>query len=158
MQVVQRTSTQLTLRDRPVGIWLLGSFVAALGLLIFISCEPPVDFFGASCIVMADLAILFAPVETCAFDKTLNRVILTRQGWMGTAARERLVDKIVDAQVEEFVFLGTRFYRVNLVLISGKHLYLNRFPSSDLKQQKELAGYICRFLNLHSRPQLKGFT
>jgi len=151
MQVVQRTSTQLTLRDRPVGIWLLGSFVAAIGLLIFISYEPPVDFFGASCIVVADLAILFAPVETCAFDKTLDRVILKRRGWMGTQVTERLIHKIVDAQVEEFVFLGTSFYRVNLVLISGRHLYLNRFPSSDLKKQRELAGYIRRFLNLYNQ-------
>jgi len=158
MQVVQRNSTQLTLRDRPVGIWLLSSFVAAIGLLLFIAYEPPIDFLGASCIVVADLVVLFAPVETCAFDKTLDRVALKRQGWIGTKVTERLIHQIVDAQVEEFVFLGNSFYRVNLVLLSGRRLYLNRFPSSDLKKQRELAGYICRFLNLYRRPRLNRFT
>jgi len=150
MQVVQRTATKLTLRARPVGIWLLGSFVAAVGLLIFISYEPPIDLCGASCIVVADLAVLFAPVETCAFDKTLDRVALRRQGWMGTEVTERLIHKIADVEVEKFVFLGTSFYRVTLVLVSGLRLDLNRFPSTDLKMQREMAGYIRRFLHLYT--------
>lgn len=154
MQVVQRTATKLILQARPLGIWLLGSFVAVLGLLIFISYESPVDFFGACCIVVADLAVLFAPVETCAFDKALDRVALKRQGWMGTEVTERLIHKIADVEVEKFVFLGTSFYRVTLVLVSGLRLDLNRFPSTDLKKQREMASYIRRFLKLYSgQPQ-----
>ncbi|HEY9846468.1 MAG TPA: hypothetical protein V6D03_09745, partial [Candidatus Caenarcaniphilales bacterium] len=118
------------------------------GLLIFISYESPIDYFGASCIVLGNLGMVFAPVETCAFDKTLDRLVLKRQGWLGSQVSERLIHKIVAVQVQEYVFLGTSFYRISLVLVSGTHLPLNRFPSSDSKKQKQMAGYIRRFLAL----------
>ncbi len=149
MQVVHRTENTLTLRERPIVIWFLGGLIAALGLFIYISSEWPVDGFGAFCIVLADLAVLFAPVETCAFDKTLDQVVLKRQGWLGTQVTERLLHKISDVRVEESIFLGTHLYQVRLVLTSGRHLPVNWFPSSDLKQQREIAGYIRRFLKLY---------
>lgn len=150
MQVIQRTATKLMLRERPVGIWLLGSFVAALGLFIFISSEWPLDGFGAVCIVLADLAVLFAPLETCVFDTILDRVVFKQRGWLGTQVTQGLLHNISDVQVEKLIFLGTSFYQVNLVL-PGRPLYLNKFPRSDLNQQREIAGYIRRFLKLYRK-------
>ncbi|MBD2743611.1 hypothetical protein [Coleofasciculus sp. FACHB-1120] len=147
MKVIQQTFTLLTLRERPVGIWILSSFTAVLGLLVFISSNWPIDFFGLFCIICADLMMFGSPVKTCRFDKHLNRVILKQKGWLGTHVTGYSIDKISSVQVEESNLGGIRFYRLTLTLLSGQRFYLTPIPSTDWQLQQSLASYIQQFLN-----------
>ncbi|MBD1840879.1 hypothetical protein H6F78_10420 [Coleofasciculus sp. FACHB-64] len=147
MKVIQQTFTLLTLRERPVGIWILSSFTAVLGLLVFISSNWPIDFFGLFCIFCANLMMFGSPVKTCRFDKHLNRVILKQKGWLGTQVTGYSIDKITDVQVEESNLGGIRFYRLTLTLLSGQRFYLTPIPSTDWQLQQSLASYIQQFLS-----------
>ncbi|MFE1746565.1 hypothetical protein [Coleofasciculus sp. H7-2] len=147
MKVIQQTFTLLTLRERPVGIWMLSSFTAVLGLLVFISSNWPIDFFGLFCIVCANLMMFGSPVKSCRFDKHLNRVILKQKGWLGTQVTGYSIDKITGVQVEESNLGGIRFYRLSLTLLSGQRFYLTPIPSTDWELQQSLASYIQQFLS-----------
>jgi hypothetical protein len=147
MKVIQQTFTLLTLRERPVGIWMLSSFTAVLGLLVFISSNWPIDFFGMLCIVCANLMMFGSPVKTCRFDKHLNRVILKQKGWLGTQVTGYSIDKITGVQVEESNLGGIRFYRLSLTLLSGQRFYLTPIPSTDWQLQQSNARYIQQFLS-----------
>ncbi len=146
MKVIQQTFTLLTLRERPVGIWMLSSFTAVLGLLVFISSNWPIDFFGFLCIVCANLMMFGSPVKTCRFDKHLNRVIFKQKGWLGTQVTGYSIDKITGVQVEESNLGGIRFYRLSLTLLSGQRFYLTPIPSTDWQLQQSLASDIQQFL------------
>ncbi|HEY9871913.1 MAG TPA: hypothetical protein V6D12_00640 [Candidatus Obscuribacterales bacterium] len=146
MKVVQQTRTLLTLRERPVGIWMISSFTAILGLFIFIGFESPVDFFGFFCITCANLMMFGSPVKTCTFNKNLNWVTLKQKGWLGTQVSGCSIDKITGVQIQESQLVGTRFYRLSLNLESGQRFYLTLIPSTDCQLQEEMATYIRQFL------------
>ena len=147
MKVVQQTFTLLTLRERPIGIWILSSLTAAVGLLIFISSSPPVDWFGFFCINCANLMMFGSPVKTCRFDKHQNTVTLKQKGWLGTQITSCPMNKITAVQVEPFTVVGIQFYRLSLSLLSGERFYLTPIPSTDSQLQQKLANYIRQFLS-----------
>lgn len=146
MKLVQQTFTLLTLRERPIGIWILSSFTAALGLLIFIAYNSPVDLLGLFCITCANLMMFGSPVKTCLFDKNRNRVTFKQKGWLGNKAISYPINKITGVQVEPINLLGIKFYRLSLRLLSGEQFYLTPIPTTDWKLQKKLASYIQQFL------------
>ncbi len=146
MQVIQQSVTLLKLQERPIGIWMFSSFTAVLGLLIFISFESPVDWFGLLCIFLANLMMFWSPVKTCVFDKKLNRVTLKQQGWLGTKVIEYAINEIILIQVEESKLIGTIFYKIKLNLLSGKQFYLTKIPSTDWELQQKIANYVRAFL------------
>lgn len=139
MKVVYHTTTQLRVREQLIGVWVIGGFLAALGLLIFISSEPPVDYLGGGCIAIANLILLWSPVETCHFDKSLNQITLKQRRWLSDRFKQDAIDNILNVQVEKSEILGIAFYKVALILTSGRKLYLTQFPSTDLAIQQAIA-------------------
>lgn len=148
MQIIQRTFTLLTLRERPITIWILSSFTATIGLLIFISSEPPVDWFGLFCIICANLMMFGSPEKICLFDKSDNRVTFKQKGWLGIQHSHFPLTKISLVEVEPFKLFGIQFYRLNLKLLSGEIFYLTPIPSTDDRLLNNLAGSIQEFLRL----------
>ena len=146
MKVIQQTFTLLTLRERPVGVWILSGFTAVVGLFIFLSSNPPVDFFGLFCIACADFMIFGSPVKTCLFDKNINRVSFKQKGWLGTQIISYSLDKVAGVQVEKSNLIWIHFYRLSLRLVSGRRFYLTPIPSTDCKLQQSLADNIHEFL------------
>lgn len=146
MKVIRKTPTRLQLREHLLGVWLLGGCLALLGLLVFISSEPPVDFAGVVCIAIADLIILWSPVETCSLDKAQNRFTLRQRYWFSQRYTSVAIDAIQEVCVEKSAIGGISFYRVRFSLTSGQPLYLTQFPSTDQTIQQTLASQIRRFL------------
>lgn len=147
MKIIRQSFTLLTLQERPIGIWLLSSLTAALGLLIFISSNSPIDLFGLFCIICANFMMFGSPVKTCLFDKLRNQVRLEKKGWLGTQVIDYPINKITRVQVEPLRFLGIQFYRLSLTLLSGRRFYLTPIPSTDCKLQEKLASCIQQFLS-----------
>lgn len=146
MKIIRKSTTRLQLREHLIGIWMLGGFLALLGLFLFISSEPPIDFAGGGCIAIANVMILCSPVETCSFDKTCNQVTLRQQHWFSQRFHLETIDKIQEVQVEKSAIVGIKFYRVGLVLASGQRLYLTQFPTTDRAIQQQLAHQVRQFL------------
>ena len=146
MKVIQQTVSLLKLREYPLGIWLLSGFTATLGLFLFIGFTPPVDYFGLFCIICSDFMMFFSPVRTCTFDKNRNRLTFTQKSWLGTQIDDYSIDKVRDVQIEESNFVGTRFYRLSLRLVSGKRFYLTPIFSTDRQLQENLGSDIQKFL------------
>lgn len=147
MQVVQQTLRLLTLRERPIGLWILSIVTATVGLSIFISSNPPIDWFGLFCITCADLIVFISPVKTCRFDKYRNRVTLKQRGWLGTQVISCPIDEVTGVQVESLNVVGLQFYRLSLSLLEGKRFYLTPIPSTDSQLQQKLAKRIEQFLS-----------
>lgn len=150
MKVVQQNFTLLTLRDRPIGIWILSSLTAAVGLMIFISYDSPVDWLGLFCIICANLMMFGSPVKICRFDKHSNQVTLKQKGWLGTQVSRCPINKITGVHIEPISFVGIEFYRLSLKLLSGERFYITPIPSTDWKLQKQLASYIQQFLRFYN--------
>ncbi|MFP4103043.1 hypothetical protein [Coleofasciculus sp.] len=146
MKVVQQTVTLLTLRERPIGVWILSGLTAAIGLLIFLSSNSSIDWFGLVCIILANVMIFSSPVKTCQFDKQGNWVIFQQKGWLGTKVIRRPIDQVTEVQVEQLNLFGLKLYRLRLVLFSGELFYLTPIPSTDCRLQQHLAKRIKQFL------------
>lgn len=151
MKVVQQTSTNLMLQNRPIGVWILGEIAAAIGFSFVLASAWPTYLIGGFWIAFANLTVFLSPIETSTFDKIRNRITLKQQGWLGTRITEHAIPEISDVQVEESIQVGSRFYRVSLLLISGKRLHLSQFPSTDCESQQAAANQIQAFLTLTKR-------
>ncbi|XWK89907.1 MAG: hypothetical protein U7127_07505 [Phormidium sp.] len=146
MRVIQRTFTSLTLRERPITIWVLSSFTATIGLLIFLSFHPPVDWFGFFCIICANFMMFGSPEKICLFHKSDNRVIFKQKGWLGIQHSYFPITKISLVEVEPLKLFGIQFYRLTLNLFSGERFYLTPIPSTDNQLLNNLADSIQEFI------------
>lgn len=147
MKVVQQTLTLLTLREHPVGLWLLSSLTAIIGLVIFLSANPPLDWFGLFCIFGADLIIFASPIKTCEFNKQRNSIIFQQKGWLGTKVISCPINQVRKIKIESVKLLGIKFYRLSLILLKRQRLYLTPIPSTDRQLQQNLADCIQQFLS-----------
>ena len=148
MRVIQHTFTLLTLRERPITIWVLSGFTATIGLLIFISSTPPVDWFGLFCIICANLMMFGSPEKICSFDKLDDRVTFKQKGWLGIQCSHFPITKISLVEVEPLRLCGIQFYRLSLKLLTGEIFYLTPIPSTDDRLLQNLAGSIEEFIKL----------
>ncbi|MEQ8999444.1 MAG: hypothetical protein RID53_23340 [Coleofasciculus sp. B1-GNL1-01] len=146
MKVVQQTVTLLTLKERPIGVWILSGLTAAIGLLIFLSSNSSIDWFGLVCIGLANGMMFGSPVKACQFDKQSNLVMFKQQGWLGSKVIRRPIDQVTEVQVEQLNLFGLKLYRLRLVLFSGALFYLTPIPSTDCRLQQHLARTIKQFL------------
>ena len=147
MKVVQQTVILLTLKERPIGVWILSGLTAAIGLLIFLSSNSSIDWFGLVCIGLANGMMFGSPVKTCQFDKQGNWVIFQQQGWLGNKVIRRPIDQVTDVQVEQLNLFGLKLYRLRLVLFSEELFYLTPIPSTDCRLQQTLARTIRHFIS-----------
>lgn len=148
MKVVEQTLMLLTLRERPIGIWILSSLTAIVGLFLFLSQNSPIDWFGLFCIIGANLMMFTSPEKTCRFDKHDNRVTFQQKGWLGTKMISCQINNITSIQVESLNLVGIQFYRLSLRLVKGERFYLTPVPSTDSQLLQKLASYIQQFLKL----------
>lgn len=155
MRVIQRNFTLLTLRERPITIWILSSFTAIIGLFIFISSKPPVDWFGFFCIICANLMMFGSPEKICLFNKSDNQVIFKQKGWLGLQYSHFPLNKISLVEVEPLKLWGIQFYRLTLRLLTGEIFYLTPIPSTDNKLLQTLAKIIQEFLWYGGREKRK---
>jgi hypothetical protein len=146
MKITQQTRSQLILRQQLLGAWLLSIFVSLLGIFLFIAYDSPVDWLGAFCIATGSLIKLFTPVEVCVFDKGAGRVVFKQQGWWKQRVTQYPIEQIIKVQVNRSVYVGTDFYSVALLTVSGSQLSLTKFPTTDVEKQEQLASSIRRFL------------
>jgi hypothetical protein len=147
MKVLQHTSERLTIQERLVGIWILSLGSIAAGLFMFFLFEPPVDWVGAFCIALGGLFSTLAPSEVLTFDKTIG-CLTTQQNRLLTRQTRRLaIAEIESVNIETLEVLGSRFYRINLHLVSGQTLAITQTVSTDWTQQQNIIGHIRNFLN-----------
>lgn len=146
MRIIQHTANALTLKERLLGVWFLAACMAAIGLFIFIGYESPVDWFGGGCIAIASVIGCLSPSATCTFDKQQQRVTLKRRRLLSQSIKRHAIAQIAAVHVERRVIVGTYFYSISLVLVSGQRLTLTQFPSTDWGQQAHFASKIRRFL------------
>jgi hypothetical protein len=89
---------------------------------------------------------LFTPVEVCVFDEGAGRVIFKQQRWWKQRVTQYPIEQIIKVQVNRSVYVGTDFYSVALLTVSGNQLSLTKFPTTDIEKQEQLASCIRRFL------------
>jgi len=95
------------------------------------------------------LVTLMARLVTCVFDKTLNTLIVKRQGFLGTEIIEYRLSEIKDVLVEETDSEG-RTYRISIMLVSGDRLPLTSYYSSGKENKQKIASCIKSFLNINN--------
>ena len=146
MKVVQQTFRLLTLQERPIGIWILSSFTGAIGFLIFIAYNPPLDSFGLFCIAVANLMMFTSPTKTCHFDKALNRITFKQKRWLATKVISYSLNEVIGVDVEYLNIVGIKFYRLSIKLLAGQRFYLTPIPSTERYLYQRLALCIQQFL------------
>lgn len=150
MKIIQQTPDTLVLQEKLLGIWFLGLGTAATGFFIVMSFESPVDLFGGVCIAIAALVATLSPTETCTFNKTTGLITLRRQHWFSQRIQQQTLSEITDVRVEPYTVMGTQFFRVSLVFISGQTLAVTRSASTDKTAKQTLAQQIQDFLDLET--------
>jgi hypothetical protein len=147
MRVLQHTPEQLIIEERLVGIWILSLGSIAAGLFMFFLFEPPVDWVGAFCIALGGIFATFTPMERLIFDKTVGCLTTQQNRLLKRQITHLAIAEINSVNVETLEVLGSRFYRINLQLVSGQTLAITQTVSTDWKQQQKIIRHIHVFLN-----------
>jgi hypothetical protein len=147
MKVLQHTSVRLTIQERLIGIWLLSLGTALTGLFMFFLFEPPVDWIGAFCLALGGIFSVLTPSETFVFDKLAGYLIIHQQRLLNQRTLYHVMADVNTVNVNTLEVLGTRFYRINLQLLSGQQIPVTRTVSTDWRQQQKIVRHIRGFLS-----------
>jgi hypothetical protein len=147
MKVLQHTSVRLTIQERLLGIWLLSLGTVFTGLFMFFLFEPPVDWIGAFCIALGGVFSVLTPSETFVFDKLAGRLIIHQKRLLNQRTLYHAMSDLNTVNVNTLEVLGTRFYRINLQLLSGQQIPVTRTVSTDWQQQQKIVRHIRGFLS-----------
>ena len=160
MQIVEHTSQILRLRAKRglyssfgIGTILLFSLTFSLfGLVALVFGDPPADLLGGI-FMLAGGAIFLGfglpkQIVSCIFDKTYNQASLKRENvFLQSTTTEEKLDNIKMAQIDESFDSDDGYnYNINLILKSGKSIYLGTF-----KNRSELAEAINQFLDVNEQ-------
>jgi hypothetical protein len=148
MKVLQHTSERLAIEERLIGIWLLSLASIAAGLFMFFLFEPPVDWVGAFCIALGGVFATLTPTETLIFDKKAGCLTTQQNRLLKQQTMHLPIAEIKTVNIETLEVLGSRFYRINLQLVSGQTLAVTQTVSTDWQQQQKIIRHIRGFLNL----------
>jgi hypothetical protein len=154
MKVIRQTSAQLVLEQRLIGMWLLGAFLAFVGIILTLGFTAPLYFVGALCIAAGSFTEILTPVEICNLDKHNQRLTLIRRRWLRRQIKRYPLEHIRQVNVGQTTYLGTPFYNVCFGLISGEVLTLTWFPTTDQHKQLQTAKQIEAFLSAEQLPAL----
>jgi hypothetical protein len=147
MKVIQHTAVRLTIQEHLFGITILGAVTGCTGIFMFFLFEPPVDWLGAFCIALGSIFTTLAPTETLTFDKIQKSLIIHQRHLLSHKVAKYSIADVKTVEINSVEMLGTRFYRVNLKMVSGKRLALTRTISTDWQQQQKIVRHIRGFLN-----------
>lgn len=149
MRILEQTPTTLTVQHRPLGNWIAGGFIAAVGLLgigfALTSKDTPVSP-SAIIAVPAGLGVMCSPVVTCTFDRKKERLLLKNRSLLGTKVIERSLQEITDIRA---VTSGP--YGITM-MVSGEDIpinldHINFFGKS--KKNQAIASEIRNFIRLN---------
>ncbi len=146
MRILQHNSAQLIIQERLIGIWLLSIGITLVGLFMFFLFEPPVDWIGAVCIALGGIFATLTPTETFVFDRARGHLTIHRQHLLKKQTAHYPMAAVVDVQVKNVEFLGTRFHRVVLHLEHRQWIAVTQTISTDWKQQQSVLRHIRGFL------------
>ena len=155
MKVLQHTAVRLTIQEHLYGIRLLRVATLCTGVFMFFLFEPPVDWIGAFCIALGSVFGVLAPTETLTFDKEQKSLLVCQHRLFGNKTIQYSMDDIDVAEVNTVDWLGTRFYRINLKMRSGRRLAVTHTISTDWQQQQKIVRHIRGFLNPPQRSGTK---
>jgi hypothetical protein len=150
MKVLQHSAARLIVREQLIGVWLLGYATIGIGIFIFFSFKPPVDWLGAALLSLGSLFILSSPTEVFTFDKKAGCLKISQQRLWRRRVIHRELSEIVQVEVETLNVLGTIFYQVNLRFVSGRCLAVTQTISTDWQQQQQIVRHIRSFLTIAS--------
>jgi hypothetical protein len=153
MKVLQHTSERLAIEERLIGISALSLGSIAAGLFMFFLFEPPVDWVGAFCIALGGTFATITPTETFVFDKKIGYLTTHHNRLLKQYKTCLPIAEIKTVNLETLEVLGSRFYRINLQLISGQTLAVTQTVSTDWQQQQRITRHIRGFLNTATQPE-----
>jgi hypothetical protein len=153
MKVLQHTSERLAIEERLIGVWALSLGSIAAGLFMFFLFEPPVDWVGAFCIALGAVFATLTPTETFVFDKKIGYLTTHQSRLLKQHSTHLPISEIATVNLETLEVLGSRFYRVNLQLVSGQTLAVTQTVSTDWQQQQKIIRHIRGFLNVTARSE-----
>ncbi|HBB31567.1 MAG TPA: hypothetical protein DDZ80_04325 [Cyanobacteria bacterium UBA8803] len=158
MKILEHTSTNLTLIDSTVGIWLgrlIGSIFLSLGclglfLLITSNSFPSLYslIFLTVCLTVGIIFVFFLPKNTLWFDKKAGKLIFKSQKLLWTKVVEYPLSDITSVIVDKRRASDNTTYAVTLKIASRpQKLCLSSMVFMRLKKAEERANLICTFLN-----------
>jgi hypothetical protein len=128
MKIVQQTPTELTLRLRPVGLWIFGGIFAVAGLAVIV-------FLGR------------ATTLTCRrAEPTQVSCELMESGLPGLQLREISVSRLYGAEAETSTSSDGNTYRVVLLTSEGK-VPFTAIYSSGSEAKQTTASHIATFVH-----------
>jgi hypothetical protein len=153
MKVLQHTSERLAIEERLMGVWVLSIGSIAAGLFMFFLFEPPVDWVGAFCIALGGVFATLTPSETFIFDKKIGCLTTHQTRLLKQNSAYVPMAEIQTVNLETIEMLGSRFYRINLQLVSGQTLAVTQTVSTDWQQQQKIIRHIRGFLSTTLQPE-----
>jgi hypothetical protein len=153
MKVLQHTSERLAIEERLMGVWVLSIGSIAAGLFMFFLFEPPVDWVGAFCIALGGIFATLTPSETFIFDKKIGCLTTHQTRLLKQHSTYVPMAEIQTVNLETIEMLGSRFYRINLQLVSGQALAVTQTVSTDWQQQQKIIRHIRGFLSTTLQPE-----
>jgi hypothetical protein len=152
MKVLQHTSERLAIEERLMGVSALSLGSIAAGLFMFFLFEPPVDWVGAFCIALGGIFATLTPTETFVFDKKIGYLTTRHRRLLKQYSKYLPITEIETVNLETLEVLGSRFYRINLQLVSGQTLAVTQTVSTDWQQQQKITRHIRGFLDTATQP------
>jgi hypothetical protein len=147
MKVLHHTAVRLTIQEHLFGIGILSIATICTGIFMFFLFEPPVDWIGAFCIALGSGFGVLAPTETLTFDKDKQSLVICQHRLFGNKTLRHSILDVEAVEVNTVEMLGTRFYRINLKMTSGRRLAVTHTISTDWQQQQRIVRHIRGFLN-----------
>lgn len=169
MKILEHTSTQLTLKDSILMIWiarLIGSVFLIFGCLgFFILFEEIILsilngeilsnlqslFFITFCIVIGIAIVFFSSVNTFYFDKNLKKLIIKYERILRKKVVEYPLDDIRAVVVEKKYSSKTNQYQFFIALIiasNSRNIRLSNTSYLRLRKAEERADLIRSFLDI----------
>ncbi len=150
MKVIKQTPTQLTLKEQNWVIWFHGALFAGVGVFIIVQAlharEVPI-LLGIIFFVIGLLALLVSEINICDFNADTGQFTLKRQRLLGLPKSIRHpLSKIERPEVKSSSGPEAT-HKVVIVLLSGEHVPLSTFASSDYEKKQRTVMLIRNFLH-----------
>lgn len=159
MEILQKTPTLLTLRRRPVRLWIVATILMVVvpflllvtgfnnAWLFYIWWYTLLPIF---LFILGLLLLNASIVVTCTFDKTLGKVTLKQKSLLKTKLVERSLRDILDVQIETTSWNrdSQATYEIVLFLRGGHTLCLNLAHTIGQRHKPQAVDVIREFLGL----------
>jgi hypothetical protein len=145
---MNNTSTQLTLRDYPIFLWLFGLafFIPTIFIFFMSGREPLILIFS-----LIGLAMLLLPsVNTITLDRSVGTATLRSQNLLRNKVQEIPLREIANFEIQSSRSSSdsSTTFRIAVVKTSGERIPLSGMYSSGYNSKAKKARKLCEFLGL----------